>query len=113
MAGQPRPQALACEVEVLEVVLLHVEHDVAYQVHAGGLVLTHLGHQAMERGSDGPDGIVDCDGHGVVDSVEDVNCHRPAAEFFHSNIDLRREAYVVGGDSLDIKEQGGGSRLHE
>ena len=37
----------------------------------------------------------------------------PAAEFFHSNVDLHREAYVIGGDSLDVGEQSGGSGLHE
>ena len=67
----------------------------------------------MERWSDGPDGITDHDNYRVVDSVEDVDGHRPAAELFHIHVDLRQEAYIVGGDGLDVREQGGGSRLHE
>ena len=60
--GIPPPNTLG-QVEVLEVVLQHVEHDAAYQVHTGRLVLPHLGYQTVERGSNGPDGIADCDGY--------------------------------------------------
>ena len=47
---------------------------------------------------------MDHDGYRVVDSVEDVDGHRPTAELFHSHLDLFREAYVFGGDGFDVGE---------
>ena len=48
--------------------------------------------------------FADGDGYGMINAVEDVDGYRPAAELFHRDVDFGWEAYVVGGDGLDVRE---------
>ena len=71
-----------------EVVLLEFKHDATDQIGS----VSHLGHDAMETGSNDHDSSLNITGQWGCHSMEHIHCHGPSIELFHSDAGFSREA---------------------
>ena len=88
--------------DVGEVVLLDAKQVSADQVHALSGFVGILGHQAVEVGPKSYIHVADGVGHGVIDSMEQVDHNREAVELFFRASGVRGESHIGCGDALGI-----------
>jgi hypothetical protein len=96
-------------VEIEEVVLLHVVHDAAEELHPDPWCVFVLSFQAPEKGGEAVHCMAHWYGKGVVGPVEHIDYHGPAAKLLHSHVGASGEPYVISDEGIGVRQGGGGA----